>query len=91
MKVLSRLFVDEVPEEFISSINILLTDGAVITVSTEEEFAKTIDMLRFDNKEDPILSIEFTIDYHKVKTLVEKDIDDFLEPILKGQGNGNLE
>lgn len=82
-KVLSRVFVDEIPTEFMRSITIILRDGSEILAKDEEEFIDIVETLRFDSDEDPIQGVEFSINYPKLKREVEKDISQLLKSVFK--------
>jgi len=88
-KVLSRIFVEEIPEEFLSGIVIQLHDGGSITVQTEDELISTIEALQFQSEKDPVESIELGINYTKVKEVAEADIAKLMDPIISGKGEKN--
>ena len=82
-EVLARVFVDEIPTEFMRSITIVLKDGTEILARDEDEFIEIVDTLRFDSPTDPIEGVEFSINYPKLKREVEKDITKLLKNVFK--------
>jgi len=85
-KILSRVFVEEIPEEFVDHITIQLKDGTMIDVQDEEELFRTMELLAFESEEEPIETLVINIDYGQVKKIVEQEIHDLLDPIMKGKG-----
>lgn len=90
-KVLGRVFVDEIPTEFMRSITIVLKDGTEIVAKDDEEFIEIVETLRFETETDPIEGVEVSINYPKLKREVEKDITELLKTVFEEKPSGDTD
>jgi len=81
--ILSRIFVDEVPERFITKMTIRLIDGSTIDVKDNQELSDAMETLRFDSEQDSVAGLEIDFNYEVIKKEVEQDINELLDPIMK--------